>query len=160
VIKRFLALLGFVCAVLPLSADVGPPSDIASRARGARRIVVARVLDVRAQFQTNRFGDQLIVSTALLEVTETLKGVPSTTLQVEVEGGTVGDITLKVSDLPALTRGERAVFFLDDAAGDVTLPHERGHGILKLSQGDQVENSALTLADLRRQVRDALRGGR
>jgi hypothetical protein len=160
VIKRFLALLGFVCAVLPLSADVGPPSDIPSRARGAGRIVVARVLDVRAQFQTNRFGDQLIVSTALLEVTETLKGVPSTTLQVEVEGGTVGDITLKVSDLPALTRGERAVFFLDDAAGDVTLPHERGHGILKLSQGDQVENSALTLADLRRQVRDALRGGR
>lgn len=159
-IKRFLALLGLVCAAVSLSAEVGPPSDLPSRAKGAGRIVVARVLDVRAQFQTNRFGDQLIVSTAMLEVSETLKGAPASMLQIEVEGGTVGDLTLKVSDLPSLARGERAVFFLDDAGGGVMLPHERGRGILKLSQNDDVPDIGVTLDDVRRQVRDALRSAR
>lgn len=159
-IKRFLALLGVLSAVLPLSADIGPPTDIPSRARGASRIVVARVLDVRAQFATNRFGDQLIVSTAVLEVDETLKGAPATTLEVEVEGGTVGDLTLKVSDLPSLEAGERGVFFLDAGRGGVNLPHDRGRGILKLTQGDQVQNSGLTLAQLRQQIRAAIGGGR
>ena len=159
-IKRFLMLLGVLSAVLPLAADIGPPTDIPSRAKGAGRIVVARVLDVRARFATNRFGDQLIISTAVLEVTETLKGAPVATLEVEVEGGTVGDLTLKVSDLPSLQTGERAVFFLDAGTGGVNLPHGRGRGILKLSQGDQVENSGLTLGQLRQQIRAAVGGGR
>ena len=158
--KRFLALLGVLSAVIPLSADIGPPTDIPSRARGAGRIVVARVLDVRAQFATNRFGDQLIVSTAVLEVVETMKGAPAATLEVEVEGGTVGDLTLRVSDLPSLQAGERAVFFLDAGQGGVNLPHDRGRGILKLTQADQVQNSGLTLGQLRQQVRAAIGGGR
>lgn len=159
-IKRFLALLGVFSAVLPLSADIGPPTDIPTRARGAGRIVVARVLDVRARFATNRFGDQLIISTAVLEVSETLKGAPAATLEIEVEGGTVGDLTLKVSDLPSLRAGERGVFFLDTGSGGVNLPHGRGRGILKLSQGDQVESGALTLGQLRQQIRAAIGGGR
>ena len=159
-IKRVLAMLGVVTAVLPLSAEIGPPTDIASRAQGAGRIVVARVSDVRAQFATNRFGDQLIVSTAVLEVLETLKGAPAATLQVEVEGGTVGDLTLKVSDLPSLAQGERGVFFLDAGPGGVLLPHGRGNGIMKLSSTDRVENSAVTLSDLRQQIRAAVGDGR
>ena len=159
-IKCVLALLGVIALVFPLSADIGPPVDIAARARGAGRIIVARVMDVRSQFKTNRFGDQLIVSTAVLEIVEILKGGAAATLEVEVEGGTVGDLTLKVSDLPSLAPGERAVFFLDTAAGGVLLPHDRGRGILKLSQSDQVENSTVTLADVRQQVRAALGGGR
>ncbi len=158
--QRFLIFLGVFSAILSLSADIGPPTDIASRARGAGRIVVARVLDVRSQFATNRFGDQLIVSTALLEVVETLKGPSASTLEVEVEGGTVGDLTLKVSDLPSLQTGERAVFFLDAGRGGVNLPHDRGRGILKLTQADQIQNSGLTLAQLRQEVRAALGGGR
>lgn len=158
--KRFLALLGVLSAVISLSADIGPPTDIPSRARGAGRIVVARVLDVRAQFATNRFGDQLIISTVVLDVDETLKGAPVATLEVEVEGGTVGDLTLKVSDLPSLQAGERAVFFLDEGRGGVNRPHDRGRGILKLTQADLVQSSGLTLAQLRQQVRAAIGAGR
>lgn len=163
-IKRVLALLGvvfaFASAVISLSADIGPPTDIATRARAAGRIVVARVVDVRSQFATNRFGDQLIVSTAVLEVAETLKGAPASVLEVEVEGGTVGDLTLKVSDLPSLAPGERAVFFLDTGTGGAMTPHDRGRGILRLSQGDRVENTSVTLASVRDQVRAALGGAR
>jgi hypothetical protein len=153
-------MLGVVSAVLPLSAEIGPPSDIQSRSRGAGRIVVATVADVRAQFATNRFGDQLIVSTAVLEVTETLKGAPASTLEMEFEGGTVGDLTLKVSDLPSLAPGERAVFFLDAGSGQALVPHGRGRGILKISTGERIENSSVSLTDLRQQIRDALRGAR
>ena len=159
-IKRVLALLGVVCNFVPLSADIGPPTDIATRSRGAGRIVVARVADVRARFAANGFGDQLIVSTVVLEVAEALKGAPAGRVEVEVEGGTVGDLTLKVSDLPSLAIGERAVFFLDAGIGGTLRPHDRGRGILKLSQDDRVESTPVTLADLRQQVRDALRGGR
>jgi hypothetical protein len=122
--------------------------------------VVARVLDVRAQFATNRFGDQLIVSTAVLDVTETLKGPPAAVVQVVVEGGTVGDLTLKVSDLPTLKAGDKALFFLDGDAAAVLSPHEHGRGILMLSDTDRVKNSTETLDDLRQHVRAAIGGAR
>ena len=151
-------LWALAMAATPAIAQ-GPPEDIAARARGAGRVVVARVVDVRAQFETNQFGDQLIVSHAVLEVLETWKGGPEPMLNVAVEGGTVGDLTLKVSDLPSLRAGERAVFFLDAGRGDHT-PHGRGHGILKLNDGDEVSDSTLSLDDVRRSVRGALAQGR
>jgi hypothetical protein len=104
--------------------------DVASRSAGAGRVVVARVFSVHAQLETNRYGDRLIVSHAVLEVLETLKGAPVAFLDVSVEGGTVGGLTLKVSDLPSLAEGDRAVFFLD-ADGPGHVPHGRGLGIVK-----------------------------
>src|SRR5262245_15149759 len=106
--KRLLVVLALVGAVAPARAQGGPPADVASRAKGAGRVVVARITAVRAQFETNQFGDQLIVSHAVLEVLETLKGAPAASLNLAVEGGTVGDLTLKVSDLPSIAEGERA----------------------------------------------------
>ena len=95
----------------------------------------------------------MIVSNAVLEVLETLKGAPQSVTTVTVEGGTVGDLTLRVSDLSELKEGERAVFFLDaDGAGNV--PHGRGRGVLKLDDNDKVKGSNLTLE----QVKDAVRG--
>lgn len=143
------------------AADVGPPPDVATRARGAGRVVVARVVDVQGRFAINRFGDQLIVSSALLEIVETLKGSPAPTVRVDIEGGTVGDLTLQVSDLPMLRAGERGVFFLDAAADGTHTPHDRGRGILKLSPADRVEGTTVTLDAVREQVRAGLvRGGR
>lgn len=159
-IKRVVAVLGAFLAFVSLSADIAPPTDIPMRARGAGRIVVAQVSDVRAQFASNEFGDQLIVSTAVLEVAETLKGAPASVLEVEYEGGTVGDLTLKVSDLPTLEPGERAVFFLDAGRGPGFVPHDRGRGILKLSPDDEVAETSMSLETVRQQVSDALRGGR
>jgi hypothetical protein len=160
VIKRVVAVLGASLAFVSLSADIAPPKDIPSRAKEAGRIVVARVTDVRAQFASNEFGDQLIVSTAQVEVAETLKGAPASVLDIEYEGGTVGDLTLKVSDLPSLEPGERAVFFLDAGRGVSFVPHDRGRGILKLSESDEVENSSMTLSDVREQIRESLGAAR
>ena len=151
--KSWLAV-AFVCVSASTArAEVGPPTDLAAHSRGAGKVVVARISAVHSAFATNRFGDQLIVSNAVLEVLETLKGAPQAVTTVTVEGGTVGDLTLRVSDMSELKEGERAVFFLDaDGAGNV--PHGRGRGILKLDDNDKVKGSAVTLD----QVKDAVRG--
>ena len=139
-----------------VAADLGPSPDVETRTRGAGRVVVARVLDVQGRFAINRFGDQLIVSNALLEIEETLKGASAPTVRVDIEGGTVGGLTLKVSDLPVLLAGERGVFFLDAAADGTLTPHERGRGILKLSTADRVEGTTVTLDAVRQQIRAGL----
>jgi len=152
--KRGLCALALsLAAVASLFADVGAPPDISVRARSAQRVVLGRVLDMVARFETNRFGDQLIVSDATVEVLETLKGSAIAMIRVAVEGGTVGDLTLTVSDMPSLHPGDRAVFFLDAERAGVHPPHDRGRGVLKLSAGDRVEGSAITLDTIRRQVR-------
>jgi hypothetical protein len=67
----------------------------------------------QAAFEKNEFGDELIVSHAVVEVDQNLKGsAPTAFVDVDVEGGTVGELTLKVSDLPSVERGDRGVFFL------------------------------------------------
>jgi hypothetical protein len=144
-------LRGVFALVLSLSTPIlllasqNSQAEIAARAKGAERIVVGKVADVHASFGTNSHGDQLILSQVEVEVLEVLKGSPADVVTVEVEGGTVGDLTLRVSDMPELKAGERAVFFLEGEATGRSKPHGRGHGILKLDRDDRVPGSQLTL---------------
>lgn len=156
--REALLLLAGLSAASPLFAQ-GPEPSLADRARGAGRVVVAQVVDVQSRFGTNRFGDQLILSTVALDVEETLKGPAGRTLNVEIEGGTVGDLTLKVSDLPSFRPGDRAMFFLD-AAGPTLVPHNRGLGLLKVSRTGLIEGSTVSLDQARRDVLAALGRGR
>src|SRR6188472_3452959 len=83
----------------------GQTVDLATRARGAAHIVIGTVVDVNPRFGTNASGDQLIYSDLVVEVAETLKGSPDNFVTVTVEGGTIGELTLTVSDAPAMRRG-------------------------------------------------------
>jgi hypothetical protein len=133
-----------VALVVFLSVVVGGQSN------GADRVVVARVFDVRATWETNIHGDQLIVSHLKLHVEETLKGAPEKTVEVDVLGGTLDGLTLEVSDEPRLKRGDRAVFFL---------PQERDHPqmsswrVLKLDAQNRVEGSTLDLPAIKKALR-------
>ena len=142
--KSWVAVALVCVSAVTVRAEVGPPTDLAAHSRGAGTIVVARISGVHSAFATNRFGDQLIVSNAVLEVLETLKGAPQAVTTVTVEGGTVGDLTLRVSDMEELKEGDRAVFFLDPD-GISNVPHGRGRGIMKLDDGDKVKGSNITL---------------
>jgi hypothetical protein len=138
----------------------GPPLDVTSLARGAGKVVVGRVVDVQPRFETNRFGDQLIVSHATVEVIETLKGPAQQSVRVAVEGGTVGGLTLEVSDMPTLVEGDEALLFLDSPAQGDDVPHDRGRGIVMFDPRGRVRGSATTLDALRDQVRAAVAQGR
>jgi hypothetical protein len=151
--------VGMLCmavlvSVSSVAAAIGPETGLDARAKKAKRVVVATVVDVDSSFATNQHGDQLIVSRVTLNVEETLKGQHAEVVAVTVEGGTVGDLTLRVSDLPELRRGERAVMFLDGGFND-HVPTDRGQGILKLDRTDHVQGSTVSLDNVRRIVRAA-----
>jgi hypothetical protein len=128
------------------------PLTVRSRAAASEHVVVATIAAVEPVFQTNEHGDRLIVSKAHLLVHESLKGRVAQTLDVDVEGGTVGEVTLAVSDLPRITAGERAVFFVSRNARGRLVPHLRGQSILKLDAQDRVLGSTLSLAALRAEI--------
>jgi hypothetical protein len=89
-------------------------------------------------------------------IEDNLKGASrEAMLSVDVEGGTVGDLTLEVSDMPSVRQGERAVFFLRRSAGGKHVPHLRGQGIIKLQSDDKVHGTSLTLDAIRSMVRGA-----
>lgn len=135
-------------------ANPGQPVSIEERARGANRVVVARVAETNARYERNQFGDEVIVTYAQLAVEEVIKGEPGPAT-LAVEGGTVDGITMRVSSLPSLTKGERAVFFLTPGKSGEFRPHLRGQGILKLTSDDRVTGSSLTLGEIRRSTRAA-----
>ena len=130
-------------------------ASLDERISGAERVVVAKTRTVRAEWRENDHGDRLIVSRVELDVEETIKGDADTTIAMEVDGGTLDGYTLRVSSLPMVQAGERAVFFLDRGNGGVHLPHLRGQGILFLDDTDVVRGSSLRLSEIRTRARGA-----
>jgi len=156
--RRVPLALGLVAAfsiVVIASQEASVP--LVDRARGADRVVVGHVESVNPAWRTNEFGDRLIMSIVHVAVDETLKGQTQSSLDVEVEGGTIGDVTLKVSDLETFAVGERAVFYLKRAPRGAFVPHLRGQGVLKLDRSNRVPGSSLTLDEVRRTAAEAAR---
>jgi hypothetical protein len=155
-LRNTLAMLGLTSvAVTALAAWAHPPIDLAERAQGATQVVVATVVGVEPRFEINQFGDQEIVSSVQLKVHETLRGPHKPSVTLVIEGGTIGDLTLEVSDMPALTVGERAVFLLiDGPIGDESSRlHRRGLGALTLDGTERIRESGQSLDEVRRAVR-------
>ena len=139
-----------VLATTAILASPAPPVSIPERVRGADQVVVATVSDLSATFESNSFGDRLIVSHAKLRVEERLKGETGQTLDLDILGGTIGNLTLDVSSLPRVKTGDRGVFFLDNARQTGRLvPHLDGQGILKLDPQDRVKGTSLDLNSIR-----------
>ena len=66
---------------------------------------MGRILDVQGQFQTNRFGDRLIVSNVLLEVSETSKAPRGRGVLKLTGAGRVEGTTLTLDDVRKQVRG-------------------------------------------------------
>jgi hypothetical protein len=123
------------------------------RARGADQVVVGRVASVTPVWRNNDFGDRLIISVVHVVVDETLKGAAQAAVDVEVEGGTIGTLTLRVSDLDPLVPGDRAVFYLKHNRRGAFVPHLRDLGLQRVDRAGRVSGSSVTLDQVRREVR-------
>lgn len=152
-IAAAICLLSFPFAAIAHAQEA--PLPLTERARGAERVVVGRVTTVNPIWRTSEFGDRLIVSVVTVAVDETLRGPTQPMVDVEVEGGTIGDVTLHVSDIEPVVTGDRAVFYLARSRRGAFVPHQRGQGILKLDRSGRVRNSTTTLADIRRAAEQA-----
>lgn len=158
--RRLLAAVAVIFLVFrSVTAAQGRPVPLEERAQGASQIVVATVSSVTPRWAENEFGDRLIISRLSLRVEETMKGAAATDVSMDVEGGTLDGLTLRVSNLPALERGKRAVFYLNAIAGGVYRPHLAGLGILELDDTGFVRGTNLDLATIRASVRQAAARG-
>ena len=128
------------------------PLPLLDRARSADRVVVGRATSVAPVWQVNEHGDRLIVSIVRVAIEETLKGPTASTIDVEIEGGTIGGLTLHVSDQVPFGPGERGVLYLRRTPRGTFVPHLRGQSLLKVDASNRVEGSALTVADIRREL--------
>ena len=128
------------------------PLPLLDRARGSDRVVVGRASSVVPVWQTNEHGDRLIVSIVRVAIEETLKGPTASTIDVEIEGGTIDGLTLHVSDQVPFSPGERGVLYLRRTPRGTFVPHLRGQSVLKVDASNRVEGSALTVADIRREL--------
>lgn len=78
----------------------------------ARLIVRGRVIDTTARWNADHTR---IYTYVTIRPTEYIKGASKTgDLVIEVPGGTVGDLTLRVTDVPTFKEGEDTVVFLRD----------------------------------------------
>jgi hypothetical protein len=118
-------------------------------------VVVATPRSVRPAWQQNEHGDQIIVSTVLLDVTETLKGRAEGARRVEIEGGTIDGVTLEVSDEPVVEPGVRAIFFLRSKRADADRPSAGELGVLPLDESGRVHGRDMELETVRRRIRHA-----
>ena len=142
-------------ALFPEAALHAQRADVPlmERARGADQVVVGHVLSVTPTWRDNDFGDRLIISVVRVAVEETLKGAARQSVDVEVEGGTIGTLTLRVSDLDRFAPGDRAVFYLKHNRRGALVPHLRGLGLQKIDPAGRISGSSVTLDQVRREVR-------
>jgi hypothetical protein len=156
VLSSFVAVVVALVATPALRAASQRPVELPERFRGADHAVVAHVAGAAARFERNKWGDELIVTRLRLQVDEVLKGAPAAFVELDVEGGTLGDLTLEVSDMPSLHQGDRGVFFLKRSADSgAFVPHLRGQGIVRLDNMDRVPGTSLTLDTIRQAGRAA-----
>jgi hypothetical protein len=145
----FLGVVALLGATGASFAESRRPVSIPDRFRTADSAVVARISKVTPAYERNEWGDELIVSHTVLAVEETLKGAPGNALFFDVEGGTVGEMTLRVSDMPEVKVGDRGVFFLKRGKSSAHVPHLRGQGILLLDDSNRVRGTNLSLEEIR-----------
>jgi hypothetical protein len=142
--------LAFVTAMhTPVAAD--PPTDaLHTELQRAKFTVVGTVTETRPSRRRSSWGDVIIVTTAILHTDEALRGSPPSWVPLELEGGTIDGVTMEASHTPLLKRGDRAVFLVDQLSDGRFVAHGRGAGVLRLRSDDRIEDSALTLNDVRR----------
>lgn len=155
VVVACLTLVGVPRLASAQNDHANDQSNIRARAKASELVVVGTIVADDPVFETNEFGDQLIVSKVKLRVDEKMKGNADAVVPVSIEGGTIGDLKLDVSDLPQVENGDRGTFFLDKSRDGSWVPHDRGFGIMKLDARDRVQDSDLTLDEIRAAVREA-----
>ena len=89
-------------------------------------ILIGEVEDVQGYFGLNEWDDQLIFSKVKVNVKKELKGKAEKVVSFSVEGGTVGELSLRVSESPAFKKGESYKFYLKKTDSEYKLLKQEG----------------------------------
>ena len=87
--------------------------SLPARAQAATAVAYGHVASINSGYETNSFGDRLIVTHVRFQVDEQLRGHTSPAVDLDMVGGTVNGITMRSSMEPEpLGVGQSAVVFL------------------------------------------------
>jgi len=107
---RKILRLTFVAALLSAAEAVMIKAPLSDLVEGAEAIVLGRVQSLQCTWSLDQ---SLIVTIVTFKVQEVLKGPVSGPLIIlQIPGGLIGDIGLKVSDTPSFRQDEKALIFL------------------------------------------------
>lgn len=87
-------------------------SKIQKLSLDATHVLVGKVKNVQSFYDGNEWGDYLIFSRVDVKVEKKLKGKTNDEVSFIVEGGTVEELTLKVSNYPLFEEGEKFKLYL------------------------------------------------
>jgi len=107
-----------IAAMITLASSLHPsaatvlPIKFDELVSEAQTIVRGQIVDVRSD-RRDRGPGAPIVTSVTVRVLEVFKGNPPEELTLEFLGGTIGDLTLAVSDMPQFKTGERDFLFIN-----------------------------------------------
>jgi hypothetical protein len=133
-----LVLVGLLAASLSLSASARASLvealDLEALVAEADQVVLARVLALNSYFDAR--GQ--IVTDVSMQVEESVKGdhAPGAAIVVQRQGGTVGDVGMRVSGEPNFVIGETVVLFGARATGGALRPVGMSQGALRVFEKD------------------------
>lgn len=113
---RLLLSVGVIAgaSVVPTRAATIVPVTFEQLVADANIIVRAEVIGVRSEWRDST-ANSPIVTRVTIRIEQVLKGQAASTLELTFLGGTIGDTSLTVSDMPQFTVGERDVLFVDQS---------------------------------------------
>jgi hypothetical protein len=122
-LKNVFPCLALVCLLFPVLSTVTTATtverltleDMVTRSQG---IVQGTVRGSRSYWSPN--GKWILTSTTI-EVTESIKGQTTRSVEVTTVGGQVGDSVLYVGGMPAFTPGESTIIFVERSNGYLTV---------------------------------------
>jgi hypothetical protein len=98
-----------------LRATTMVPLSLGDVVKQAPLAFVGEVVDVRSEWDSQG-PTPSIVTIVTFDVASVLKGTVGLRTELTFLGGTVGDVTLKVSDMPIFQKGDRDVLFVSGRA--------------------------------------------
>ena len=166
--KKFALLLSLI-VLLPAAAYATTVErlDLDDLVRKAGSVVVGKVGASRTYWSADR---KIILTTYTIEVEENLKGRGARSIELTTVGGTIGNVELHVSGMPAFEKDEKAVIFVENTGAFKTvvglgqgkftvMNDEVSNNVqgLAFPDGRSARNMKMPLAAFKRQIRSLAR---
>ena len=121
-----IVLVGILLAPFA-SASTFVAIDSATLIERSDRVIEGRVVALESFWNEN---GRVIVTEAVIRISETILGAPTSELRVRVPGGTVGDFRVEASGFPKFAEGQHVLLFLEADAStgaNTVVGHQQGH---------------------------------
>ncbi len=150
----FVLLLFMFFAAIPVVSASITKTSVEDLTREADVIVIGDVKEVASRWNLWRTA---IYTYSTLSVEKYIKGTGPETLTIITKGGTVGDLSMWVEDVPVFTKNESVLVFLKQAGGEFSVVGWiQGKYIVENEYVRDLSGEKTSLKELLRRIEDAI----